>query len=194
MAKENITTISLVQEAGVQVGEREISFAKGATRWLGIWVDSALNLRESRRRVLSRARRAGAAVQKMVGKHGVPPASARNLQQALVHRTLLYGAELSWTGTKKEEKEIQVLTNRMGRASLGVRWTTPVGIVTAESALPPARALLDHRQASFALRLLSRPMDSGGPEEILRHRNSDLTARIRRRCGLGRGETAEVQR
>ena len=46
------------------------------------------------------------------------------------------------------------LTNRIGRASLGVRRTTPLGIVTAESALPPARALLGHRQARFALRLL----------------------------------------
>ena len=69
-----------------------------------------------------------------------------------------------------------------------------MGIVTAESALPPARALLDHRQASFALRLLSRPADSGGQEEILQYRNSELTARIRRRCGLKRGETAEIQK
>ena len=80
----------------------------------------------------------------MVGKYGVPPASARNLQQALVHGTLLYGAELSWTGTKREEKDVQILTNQMGRASLGVRRTTPVSIIAAESALPPARALLDH--------------------------------------------------
>ena len=82
----------------------------------------------------------------------------------------------------------------MGRASLGVRRTTPVGIIAAESALPPARALLNHRQASFALRLLSRPADSGGQEEILIHRNSELTARIRERCGLRRGETAEIQK
>ena len=53
---------------------------------------------------------------------------------------------------------------------------------------------MDHRQASFALRLLSRPVDSGGQEEILEHRSNDLTARIRRRCGLKRGEIAEVQR
>ena len=130
----------------------------------------------------------------MVGKYGISPASARNLQQALIHGTLLYAAELSWTGTKKEERDIQILTNKMGRASLGVRKTTPVGIVTAESALPPAWALLDHRQASFALRLLSRPIDSGGQEEILTHRNSELTARIRERCGMRRGETAEIQR
>ena len=181
-------------EQGVTVGEKTIPFAKGATRWLGVWLDAALNLRASKKRVLDRAKRMDRAVQKMVGKYGVPPALARNLQQALVHRTLLYGAKLSWAGTKKEEREIQVLMNRMGRASLGVRQTTPVGIITAESALPPARALLDHRQASFALRLLARPVDSGGQEEILQHKNSELTARIRRRRGLRRGETSEIQR
>ena len=103
-------------------------------------------------------------------------------------------ARNTWTGTRKEEKDIQVLTNKMGRASLGVRKTTPVGIISAESALPPARALLDHRQASFALRLLSRPVGSGGQEEILLHKGSQFTARIRSRCGLRRGETAELQR
>ena len=180
-------------ERGVQVGGKVVPFAKKATRWLGVWLDWTLGLRDSRKRVLERAKRADAAVQKMVGKYGVPPASARNLQQALIHGTLLYAAELTWKGTKKEEREIQVLTNRMGRASLGVRKTTPVGIITAESALPPARALMDHRQASFALRLLSRPANSGGQEEILTHRGSELTNRIRSRCGLRRGETAEPQ-
>ena len=182
------------EERGVRVEEATVPFARKATRWLGVWLDWTLGLRDSRKRVLERAKRADKAVQKMVGKYGVPPASARNLQQALVHGTLLYAAELTWKGTKKEEREVQVLTNRMGRASLGVRRSTPVGIIMVESALPPARALLDHRQASFALRLLSRPVNSGGQEEILSHRNSKLTARIRRRCGLRREETAEVHR
>ena len=77
-------------------------------------------------------------------------------------------------------------------AHWGVRRTAPVGIIAAESALPPARALLDHRQARFALRLLARPRGGGGQEEILEKR-SGLTARIKERCGLGRRETAEAQ-
>ena len=81
----------------------------------------------------------------------------------------------------------------MGRASLGVRQSTPIGIVTAESALTPARALLDHTQARFALRLLARPQGGGGQEEILEKRNSALTARIRERAGLRRRETYEEQ-
>ena len=83
--------------------------------------------------------------------YGIPPASAQNLQQVIIHGTQLYEAELSWHGTKTMEKDVQLLTNRMGRSSLGVRKTTPIGTITAESALSPARALLDHRQARFAL-------------------------------------------
>ena len=58
----------------VRVGDREVPFAREAIRWLGVWLDSSLTLRESRRRVLKRARRAEAAVQKLVGKFGAPPA------------------------------------------------------------------------------------------------------------------------
>ena len=60
--------------------------------------------------------------------------------------------------------------------------------------LDNALALLDHRQARFVQCLHAKPQDGEGPEEILEHRSSDLMARIRRKCGSGRGETAEVQR
>ena len=36
-------------------------------------------------------------------------------------------------------------------------------------------------------------MGGGGQEEILEKKESNLTARIKRRCGMSRGETAEVQ-
>ena len=54
-------------------------------------------------------------------------------------------------------------------------------------------SLLNHRRASFALRLLARPIGGGGQEEILKKRGSSLTAGIKERCGVGRRETAEVQ-
>ena len=67
-----------------------------------------------------------------------------------------------------------------------------MGTIMAESTLPPARALLDYCQASFTLRLLSRPVGGGEQEEILEKRNSVLTARIKRGSGIGRGETIEI--
>ena len=42
----------------IRVGDQEVHFAREATRWLGVWLDSAPTLRESRRRVLNRARKA----------------------------------------------------------------------------------------------------------------------------------------
>ena len=79
----------------IRAGDQEVHFAKEATRWLGVWLDSALTLRESRRRALNHERKAEAAIRRLVRKYGVAPAAARNLQQALIHGTLLYGAELT---------------------------------------------------------------------------------------------------
>ena len=88
-------------------------------------MDSALSLKESRRRVLNKAKGAEASIRRLVTRFGVPPASARNLQQALIHGTLLYGAELAWDESRKMAGEVQRLTDVMGRASLGVRQRAP---------------------------------------------------------------------
>ena len=156
-------------------------------------MDSALTFRESWRRSTGRARAKEAALRRLVTKHSLPPASARNLQQAIVSGTMLYAPELIWDGSRME-RDTQLVLNCMGRASLGVRQTTPLGIVAAESSLTPARSLLDHAQARFALRLTVRPRGGGGQEEILEKRNSALAARVRERSGLGRRETVEAQR
>ena len=129
------------RERSVRVGDNFSPFAHAATRWLGMWLDSALTLMESRRRSFNRARAKEAALRRLVTRHGLPPASARNLQQAIVSGTMLYASELTWNGSKTMERETQLVLNRMGRASLGVRQTIPVGIVAAESGLTP---LLDH--------------------------------------------------
>ena len=96
-----------------------------------------------------------------------PPASARNLQMAVIQGTLLYAAELTWSRRKSMEGEHQEAINCMGRATLGAFRSTSTGVVVAESKLTPARALLDHRQARLTQRLLARPQGGQGPEEIL---------------------------
>ena len=73
----------------VRVGDRLISFASEATRWLGVWLDSALTLRTSRRKVLNRARAKEAALRRLVTKRGLAPAAARNLQQKIVSGTIV---------------------------------------------------------------------------------------------------------
>lgn len=66
-------------------------------------------------------------------------------------------------------------------------------LLGAESGLTPARALLDHRHASFAKRLYARPQGDQGPEEILERRDSALTTRIQATARLRRHETVEPQ-
>ena len=81
------------------------------------------------------------------------------------------------------EGEYQRAINRMARSTLGAFRSTPQGTLAAESGLTPARALLDHRQASFAQRLYARPRDGQGRGEILSREGAPLTARLRAESG-----------
>lgn len=93
---------------------------------------------------------------------------------------MLYTSELTWNGKKGAKREHQAATNRMDRASLGAFRSTLLGIVAAESKLTPARALLNLRQARFAQRLLSRPRNQWGPEEVQDSRKQQFCAMKRR--------------
>ena len=103
------------------------------------------------------------------------------------------GTRYGQRGQSGAEGEYQRAINRMARSTLGALRSTPQGILAAESGLTPARALLDRRQASFAYRLLSRPRDGGGPEEILTREGLTVTTRVRTAGGIRRGETVEPQ-
>ena len=166
------------------MGDQEIRFAKGATRWLGIWLDSALTLAENRRVRIGRARQAEARLRRIVSTYGVPPAAARSLQMAIIQGTMLCASELTWGGSRGVEGDYQAAINRMGRATLGAFRSTPLGIVAAESGRIPARPLLDYRQARFAQRLHARPRGGEGPEEILDRGGTAITTRLRAAASL----------
>ena len=83
---------------------------------------------------------------------------------ATTQATMLYAAELTWKGM---EGECQAAIKRMGREAIGAFSTTPLGIVAGESALTPARALLDPRPEGFSQRLLARLEVGGEPDETL---------------------------
>ena len=137
-------------------------------------------------------RQAEARLRRIVNQYRVPPAAARNLQAAIVQGTMLYASELTWNGKENVERECQLAINRMSRASVRAFRTTPRGIIMAESGFTPARALLDHRRARFAQRLIARPRGRRGPEEIL-DRSATITARLRRAAAIERGGTSEGQ-
>ena len=68
---------------------------------------------------------------------------------AIVQGAMLYTAELTWNGGVGVKGEYQKATNRVGRSTLGVFRSAPLGIVSAEGSLTQARALLDHRRVRF---------------------------------------------
>ena len=106
---------------------------------------------------------------------------------------MLYAAEPIWNGKKGVQKEHQDAINRISRANLGAFRSMPLGILAAESCPTAARALLNHRRASFARHLYARPQGGDGPEEILECRDSSLTTRIRAAAALRRHKTVEPQ-
>ena len=152
-----------------------------------------LTLQENRRRRIGKTRQAEARICRIVNQYGVPPASARNLQMALVQGTMLYAAELTWSGQRNIEGEYQQAINRMARSTLGAFRSTPQDILAAESGLTPAKALLEYQQARFAHCLLAQLRDGGGPEEILTREGAGITTWIRAAAGTRRGETVEPQ-
>ena len=162
-----------------------VRFVGEATRWLGIWLDASLNLEENHRQRIGKTRQAEAKLRQIVNQYGVPPASARNLQAAIVKGTMLNASELTWNRQDKVERPHQLAINGMARATLGVHRSTPRGSIMAGSGFMPTRALLDHRRARFAQRLYARPQRGQGPEEIL-ERESTLTSRLKEAARLER--------
>ena len=76
-------------------GQPEVRFARGATRWLGVWLDPERN----QRRCVNRARQAEAGIRRLTPRCRVPPASARTLQMAIIQGTMC-AAELIWRGQR----------------------------------------------------------------------------------------------
>ena len=137
----------------VHVGGRRVSYNRGATRWLGIWIDSRLNFKENTERATARARKAESRLSSFMRRNGVPPLSARHLQEAIVGSTLMYGSEVTWRGQRFMTDSIQKAINRMTRASLGVLKSTPVAFLQSMGGSMPAEARLQFRQACYAGRL-----------------------------------------
>ena len=161
----------------VRVGDRSFHFNKEATRWLGVWLDSSLTLRENQRRCIGRARRAEARLRRLVGGNGIPPASARALQMAIIHGSMLYGTELTWMGQREMAREFQLVINRMARGTTGCFRDTPLAIITQEAHTRPAEALLDYRQARYAQRLLRQPRPRD--RRVRRQEGTSLTDRLK---------------
>jgi hypothetical protein len=129
---------------------------------------------------VARAKAAEKQLRRLVGKFSIPPASVRNIQVAIIQSTLLYGAELTWTGEALEARDYQLAINRMARGMIGAFPSTSLGPLIAESGLIPAIPLLDHRQSRYAQWIARQPEESKSAKEILlKTKNSALSESFR---------------
>jgi hypothetical protein len=108
----------------VQVGSAMVNFNKSATKWLGVWIDSALSFRQHQHAMLKNARNAQARLRRLAGKMGLVPDSVRRTQVACVQVVALYGSELWWKGEAVygsigKAADLQKLVNQQARAVTG---------------------------------------------------------------------------
>ena len=174
----------------ITVGGYKVPFNVKATRWLGIYLDSRLSFAEHARISARRARTAEGRLRSMVARHGVPPLSARHLQEAIVCSTMMYGAEVTWRGQKSMSSAFQRGINRVTRATLGVFPSTPVAFLQAEGGSVPATARLQGRQEAFATRLAAKKEPADGLLEAgtgLGKRLRDMTEQGTEKIRASRG-------
>lgn len=149
-----------METAVIKLRNHEIRFNKDATRWLGIWLDSALSFREHKNVYLQKAKRAEARLRSLVGKQGLAPGLVRKVQIAVVQAVAIYGAELWWKDQKSWSSDIQLLINRQARSITGMMKKAPIGVTVREAGLQPAVVLLNNRQRRYTQRLLQLPEDN----------------------------------
>lgn len=112
--KDEISAIRLT------FGEQEVRFNNKATRWLGIWLDSALTFSTHIRERVKQAQAAEARIRSLTRTYGFLPELVRKIQIAAVQAIALFGAEIWWHRQKIYQEHIQKLFNRQGRAITGM--------------------------------------------------------------------------
>jgi len=158
-------------EARVKVGDKEVSFNRAATRWLGVLLDSQLTLKEHHATRLKSGRNAMSGLVRLTGQMGLSPVNCRRVMSACVQSVAMFAAELWWKGgnvrgiTGRAE-ELQLLVNREARATTGAFRTTNLGALSMESGLRPATNQLENHQRRFGLRLLSLPLGEKAREVV----------------------------
>ena len=124
---------------------QQVFFAKGATRWLVIWLDSALTLVENRRRCVNRAKL-------RLGYKGWPtslgfcrPRRGTSCRQPLFKQPCSTPQSRRGEGirTKAMERECQRAINRVKSNTTGTFQSAPLGIVMAERNLAAVNPQLD---------------------------------------------------
>jgi hypothetical protein len=115
-------------------------------RWLGVWLDSQLTLKEHHPIRLKEGKKALGRLRRLTGQMGLAPVNCWKVMTAYVQSVAMFGSELWWKGDgveKKREQELQVVVNKQARAVTGCCRTTNLGALAMESGLRPATAQLE---------------------------------------------------
>jgi ribonuclease HI len=148
--------------ATIRVGTNDIPFNTEATRWLGVWLDSQLTLKEHHAIRLKEGEKALRRLRRLTGQMGLAPVNCRKVMTACIQSVAMFGSELWWKGDEVQGTigravELQTVVNKQARAVTGCFRTTNWGALAMESGLRPATAQLENRRRHFGLRLLSLP-------------------------------------
>jgi len=151
-----------VAEVAVAVGANSVPFNKAATRWLGVWLDSQLTLRDHHATRLKQGQKAMTRLRRLTGQMGLPPPNCWKVITVCMQSVAMFGSELWWKGdhvrgTMGQANELQLLVNQEARATTGCFRTTNLGALSMESGLRAVTTQLENRQRRFRLWLLSLP-------------------------------------
>lgn len=148
--------LQAAKDAVVRIGEQTFAIKQEATKWLGFWLDSKLSFKSHFENRMASAKGALQRVSSLSRSNGgLSVDLMRRLVVAVVTSVALYGSEIWWRGQKDRVEKVQLLLNSQARAITGLLTSTPRTFLRAESCLPIARDLLDHRQTRFAMRALN---------------------------------------
>lgn len=119
------------------------------------------------KRRLQSARGTEISLRRLTREYRLAPGNVRKALVATVTARALYASELWWggetaskasvRGTLGRRTEIQLMINRLARATTGTLRTTPLGPLIKEAGMRSAESMLNNRCRRYALRLLGLP-------------------------------------
>jgi hypothetical protein len=89
----------------------QIKYNKGATRWLGFWLDSALNFKDHHSKRMAKAYQMENQIKRLHMKFGMTPTNVRQIMIATVQSSALFGSEIWWHNQKNKAADIQKMLN-----------------------------------------------------------------------------------
>ena len=161
----------------IHVDGQVVKLNKQATRWLGIWIDSSLSLKDHHHTMIKKTRNAQRRIRRLTGRVDRVAENVGRAQAACVQAVAMYGSELRWKGGKENStigraENLQIISSSHHRL---LQKHGP-GQLMLLSGLRPAHSLLNNRGRRFALRMASLP--EGGQAGQLVGTPSELGTRL----------------